>query len=94
MKTATLTQSPSYSKNIEKCESGEGFRCPCAVCGRHIKDAKYWLTFVGGSLETVAMYRDADPDDAGYMGCYPIGPDCLRNNPQARPFLVDMKDIN
>ena len=73
-----------YSKNQEKC-TGDDY--PCAVCGKPVKTPKYMVRVVGGG-GMIGTDADAEVDLSADLGYYPIGQDCLRNNPVLRDFAV------
>lgn len=52
----------------------------CAVCGTVCPNPAYLGRFIGGSLDTVATDEEADrpENQAGDMGCYPVGPECAK----------------
>ena len=63
----------NYQKNADKCM---GDAVPCAVCGTQINnlDAVRWINVIVGGEQFGPP--DADPNDAGFMGAFPIGPSC------------------
>lgn len=65
---------PRFHENAERCR---GNQMPCTICGNPIKDpakAKQAIVINGGA----AWGDENSPRDAGYMGAFPIGPDCHR----------------
>ena len=69
-------------------KEGEG---ECFLCGRGVKMHKRtaWVElFEGGSLLADQSVKDANQSDSGYMGCYPIGPNCKRKLPPSVPFTM------
>jgi hypothetical protein len=64
-------------------EPGDGE--PCALCGRRISkegaETGWWVEMGGGS--DLFFHRDAQPDinDPGYMGFFPLGPECAKKIP-------------
>ena len=73
-----------YHRNSERCKDDEN---PCVICGRPVKKdgAKYLEVFDGGR-----QFSDghADQNDAGYMGCFPIGSDCLREHSELKDLVI------
>ncbi len=48
----------------------------CAICGKQVREPfKHTAVVVDGGVQW-ADAEDADPSDPGYMGEYPVGPDC------------------
>lgn len=41
--------------------------------------------------EAEANALNASGEGGGDMGCHPIGPDCLRQHPQLKPYVFDWK---
>lgn len=63
-----------YHANASKA----GDLCPCAICGRGVKDtAKAASATVIGGGDTWGDDQ-SDTSDPGYMGGYLVGPDCHR----------------
>lgn len=82
------SMSKKYEQNERQCGTDD---LPCIICGKPVKNAfnrpeTKWLRAGGGSLETIIDPNS--PEDGGEMGCWPIGPDCLRKNPQFKPYLT------
>lgn len=64
-----------FSENADKAYSAG--LTPCAICGVAVKDlakAAQAVVIDGGS----EWGDEQSPQDAGYMGCWPVGPDCHR----------------
>lgn len=64
-----------YSRNAARCRDGA---TPCAICGRSVKDtskAVFAVVVDGGAAWGDAQSYTRDP---GYMGGFPVGPDCHR----------------
>lgn len=61
---------------------------PCIVCGIPVTTPKYTCHVIGGGGK--ALHRD-DEDaympDGGDLGHYPVGTDCLRQNPQMKEYV-------
>ena len=64
----------NYSKNVEKAS----FYSPCVICGKPVKNTKkaHFVNVIGGGSEFGTP--DADPNDPGFMGAFPVGPECWR----------------
>lgn len=66
-----LLQDPVYAANSE----------PCFICGRPVKNfrtAGEVEVIWGGGYALIDREGYNEDEDAGYMGCYPIGPECKR----------------
>lgn len=65
---------PCYSKNFKKLESDDP---GCAICGKSVaKPYAHTATVVGGGDWALTQAEVDDVNDPGYMGPWPIGPDC------------------
>lgn len=65
---------PRYRENAENCRD----TTPCGICGKGIQDvskARMAVVVKGG---TAWGDENSDPNDGGFMGYWPIGPDCHR----------------
>lgn len=67
----------NYSKNAAKA----GDRQPCVVCGTPITVPNPFYVRVDTSNRIHSPSVDLAGED---FGCFPIGADCLRNNPHMR----------
>lgn len=89
-------KSPRYAENedafYEKCDESAN---PCAICGKPVKTSRYWVHIVDGG--GVVLHPDdedkysAAGEPSADCGCWPVGPDCLRKNPDLKPFVTDAK---
>ena len=67
---------------------------PCAVCGRMVDTNKaHWMVHLhkGGFMavtEAEAEALNATHGDNADMGGFPVGPECAKNLPELRPYLV------
>lgn len=70
----TYTVSPFSGKNYHKNASKVGELAPCAICGKPVRNKAHAAVVVDGGGD----WGDerSDQNDPGYMGCYPVGPDC------------------
>lgn len=84
-----IPRTADYRKHADKIK---GDYTPCAICGRAItpQNILYVRTYEGGSLVTADELSTLDP--SGDTGCYPIGRNCLRNNPSVAPYVVKIKE--
>lgn len=70
----------------------KGNYLPCVVCGRAVKQEKYFIrVFYGATAVTdseakAIIERDGSGGDLLY---YPIGANCLRNHPELKPYVDD-----
>lgn len=85
-----MINKPFYKNPVEY----NGALPPCTMCGRPIK-AKYpkmLHLYNGGSLivtteEAQEFNRTGEySGGSGDMGAFPIGPECLKNYPQLKPY--------
>lgn len=59
-----------------------GDKQPCVVCNRPVRDPRAAVNVEmveGGG--TIARPGTADTSDPGYMGLFPVGPECARRIP-------------
>lgn len=75
----------NYFDNYSRCKSGEA---PCIVCGKGVKVERYHIHEHHGGGVAVTEERAAQLDPAADLGCWPIGPDCLRKHPELKPFVT------
>lgn len=62
---------------------------PCLICGKGIRnDAKriHWLRVGEGGSH---LLTEDEPEDAGEMGCWPVGSDCWKKHPELHAFEID-----
>lgn len=92
-KSITIKCSPNYNKNSENCKPNES---PCIICGKGISGPAPYVHAHNGTLSFIVTEEEAERLNAAGksgadMGCWPIGPDCLKKNPQLKPFLQGNK---
>ena len=64
----------TFGKNQARLKSGD---VPCAICGRAVlKPYKFQAAVVGGGDWARNQTESDNTADPGYMGWWPIGPDC------------------
>lgn len=78
MKTFKIKQTASYSNNEEKIEDSS---MPCVRCGKAVKNNKYAVQLVEGDLLALSTKEEADLEDSGYLGFYPVGSECKKHIP-------------
>lgn len=61
---------------------------PCLICGRAVKDCGAAVLRVVDGGGTIADNGDPDIDPSADLGCYPIGPCCLKRYPEFRPYVI------
>lgn len=70
-----------YDSNAEKHAE-----YPCLRCGKAVKNGGVWVTLLDGGF-SMAHADDAKAalaeDPSGYMGSYPVGPECAKHIPAA-----------
>lgn len=67
------------ARNEERAED-QGLES-CVCCGRGVKESSVqYVMCVDGSVEKVANPAQIETwqDDAGFMGCFPVGPTCAK----------------
>lgn len=52
----------------------------CACCDRLLKGSHRWVEVVNGGSDVAVPGSDPDVQDAGYMGCFPVGETCARRH--------------
>jgi hypothetical protein len=81
-------RSKNYDRNRLTADGGkEG----CVICGKDIKDAKYWLHLFWGLTavtEEEAAEINRKEGDGGDMYFFPIGTDCLKRHPELKPYAT------
>lgn len=80
-----VPQHPDYDKNSCKATSDD---YPCVVCGKPVKAGKGHSVYLGKGGSHLLLESEADPAASDFLGVYPLGRDCLRNNPQLRPYVL------
>jgi hypothetical protein len=68
-------RSKNYSRNSEQAM---GDHLPCVLCGKPVEVVKYEVHLHHGGSALVTEEEAAQLDDAGDMGCYPLGQNCYR----------------
>ena len=85
--TVTPFSHPRYADNEEHCTVDE---TPCVVCGKPIKNEEKakWIRVVDGGARFAGPDETIE-DEAADMGCFPIGPGCLRKHRKELGPLID-----
>lgn len=52
----------------------------CAACGRKITGKRRMVEVIDGGCSVAAPGLGPDTNDAGYMGFFPVGPECARKH--------------
>jgi hypothetical protein len=67
---------------------------PCYVCGRPVKvgPKTMWLRIVSGG--GMAAEPGEEVDERGDMGCFPVGPECLRSQPSLKCATVLLPELS
>jgi hypothetical protein len=81
MTTFEIIQTASYERNEERTYSSNG-QSPCVRCGRAVKSEQYYVECVDGGLYALSTNEQADYEDGGYMGCFPVGSECVKHIPK------------
>jgi len=91
----TETIKPFSGKRIHQNEeraADKGLEETCCICGNGIKDRKgFWAEVMEGGSRFVAEGEEPNTDDAGYMGCYTVGPACARKLKKQGSKLLKME---
>jgi len=61
----------------------------CAACGRRLQGKRRMVEVIDGGDSVAAPCFEPDTTDAGYMGFFPVGPECARKH-----FLGFTHDID
>lgn len=88
---------PYNQKLIDKNEKhvGSNVGDACIICSAKIKNLdnhKLWVRIVngGGYIGTVT---EAEAEPSADLGYYPIGADCLKNNPALAEYVNDGDEV-
>jgi hypothetical protein len=66
-----------HGDSFPTCEDGTE-NGHCEVCGRRLRDGRLFVEVVdGGSVHDPAT-GPADVHDPGYLGFFPVGPECAK----------------
>lgn len=68
-------------------DSNMGDFPPCVVCGREVRAPFPAMVHVVDGGGTVAT-DDESVEEASDLGCYPVGPGCLRRFPELKPYIL------
>jgi hypothetical protein len=52
----------------------------CAACGKKLRGKRRMVEVINGGCSVAAPGLGPDTTDAGYMGFYPVGPECARKH--------------
>lgn len=76
-----FTRSPNFQDNLRRAGDSNG----CIVCGKAVQPGAPHIRMDTSGRAITDQYGDAH--SAQDQGAFPIGPDCLRKNPQLRPYV-------
>lgn len=81
------------SENYYNGPAAYGDRLTCIVCNRPVtaKNPAYLRVVESGGYAVLPQFQDEYDGDAGDLGLYPIGPNCLRRYPQLKPYIQRIK---
>jgi hypothetical protein len=83
MTAFTAFSHPDFNRNQAKA----GDRTPCCICGKGIKNmSKAKHLRVNTANQFVADDVELAPGED--MGCFPIGPECLKKHPELKEWAV------
>lgn len=90
MRTIRIPSRPA-PEGRRRARMGDAY--PCVVCGLPISKPRFVCHMIGGG--GVALHPEDEAEfaadteaQAGDMGCYPIGGDCLKRHPAMLPFVT------
>jgi hypothetical protein len=79
---------PRYSENADRCGQAQ----PCVICGKAVRGKKAPMVYVADGGRVFVSDAEAAQlqaaGDSGFMGGYPIGPECWRYHAAAFAALV------
>lgn len=52
----------------------------CSCCNREIKTNIRWVEVVDGGRSVIFPNSNPNINDPGYMGSFPVGPDCVKKH--------------
>jgi hypothetical protein len=78
--TIEIPMTPQHGTNLANSHGS-----PCVVCGKTVKNPVFYLHVVDGGNSAALPGYESDP--ASDLGLQPIGRDCLKNNPNLRPYV-------
>ncbi|HEY0174448.1 MAG TPA: hypothetical protein VGB98_25755 [Pyrinomonadaceae bacterium] len=63
---------------------------PCYICGRaiNILGTNYFWIEVGKGGTHALKREDVDGEAPDYMGCFPVGPDCVKKQPGLAEYAI------
>jgi hypothetical protein len=79
MANTTVTVPVPFSSKAH--DNGTADLGGCVLCGRSTPSPKYFVEIAHGGR--IVRLGSADTTDPGYMGFYPIGPECRKRLPAA-----------
>jgi hypothetical protein len=88
-----VKQAANYSANVESTGALRDGYEPCMVCGKAVNTNKsHWRSLFhcgGATAVTEEEYGRLEITDPGAgMGSYPVGPTCLKENPELKAYVV------
>lgn len=65
--------------NFAEPKSNVGWNDPfCVQCGRKVGADAWYVEMINGGEIRLQDGTEADMNDAGYMGCWPVGNECAK----------------
>lgn len=74
-----------FSEQMER--TGSHGDNPCVVCGRNIKNKRAKRVYVDSGFSHILTAEEFQ-QDAGEMGSWAIGNDCLQKHPELQPYII------
>lgn len=92
MRTIDIPKKPAPER-MKRARPGDENSYPCVICGLSVSKPRFHCHMIGGG--GVALHPDDESEfaadsseQAGDMGFYPVGSDCLRRFPEMKPFVI------
>jgi len=60
----------------------------CFICGRDVKNPKHFIHVHEGGRTIVTEEEAKTLDPSGDMGGFCVGPECIRNHPEIKPYIT------
>jgi hypothetical protein len=75
-----------FNENMDRTNSHGNN--PCIVCGRNIRNKKAKRVHVNSGFSHILTVEEFKAD-AGEMGSWPVGPDCLNKHPELCEYIIE-----
>ena len=78
---------PKRAENEDRTHAHSDGCQPCIVCGRKVRKPRHMVHVHDGGATIVTEAESLLMDSSADLGLYPIGSDCLRTNPEIKPYV-------